>query len=117
MDAESLAQIEQIVATAVSGAEARFRNETGTLTASPQQGLGESMGALATSFRKELAEKIEDLKRHNRAYAEDLCRKLDLVIDGQRGLHADLDHLAATIDRAFRETQALIRSMMGQSNR
>ena len=70
----------------------------------------------STSFRERFDEKMDELKRHDRARTEELCRKLDLVIESQRGLHEDMDHLAASIDREFRKTQALIRSMMGQSN-
>lgn len=101
MDAESLAQIEQIV----RGSEGRLRQE-----------FGESIGTLTILFKRELAEKIEEWNRHNSAYAEELCRKLDLMIEGERDLHEDMDRLKTTIDQEFHKTQALIRSMMGQSN-
>ena len=97
MDVESLAQIERLV----SGSDGHLRQEFGERTILVQ---------------RELAEKREELNRHNSAYAEELCRKLDILLGSQQGFHEDMDRLEATINRHCGKAQALARSMMGQSN-
>lgn len=116
MDAESLTQIEQIVTTALSGREGTRRQETEPPAATLRHGLSESLGAFAASFREMLDEKMDEFMRHDKERAEELCHRLDLVLESQRGLHTDMDRLEATVDQEFHEAQALIRSMIDQSN-
>jgi hypothetical protein len=65
MDAESLVQIEQIVTTAVNGAEGRLRQEFGEKTdalgGSLRKEFGERTEALGASLRHEIAVRTESL--------------------------------------------------------
>jgi polyhydroxyalkanoate synthesis regulator phasin len=65
MDAESLVQIEQIVITAVNGAEGRLRQEFGektdALAGSLRKDFGERTDALGASLRQEIGEKTDAL--------------------------------------------------------
>jgi polyhydroxyalkanoate synthesis regulator phasin len=104
MDAESLAQIEQIVTTAVSGSEGRLRQE-----------FGENIETLGISVRQELAEKFEEAERHSGVLHEDVLRRIDLVIEGHQGLREGLQALReqvrdldAKIEHESLETRALI---------
>ena len=127
MDAESLAQIEQIVTTTVGGAEGRLRHEfdkkTGALAASLGQEFGDKIDALATSLRQEFGEKtdalaaslrqefgekFEEAKRHSGVLHEDVLRRIDLVVEGHQALHQRIDGLKARMDHEFLETRALI---------
>ena len=130
MDAESLAQIGQIVTTAVSGAEGGLRKEmetlgaslrqefgeqTQTLTASLRQELGEKTETLAASLRQEFREGIEEVKRHSGVLYEDVLRRIDLVVEGHQGLREGLRALGeqvsaldVKIERESLETRALI---------
>jgi len=122
MDAESLAQIGQIVTTAVSGAEERLRKEmatlgaplrqeTATLATSLRQELGEKTETLAASLRQEFREGIEEVKRHSGVLYEDVLRRIDLVVEGHQGLRAlgeQMSALDVKIERESLETRALI---------
>jgi hypothetical protein len=112
MDAESLAQIEQIVTTTVSGAEGRLRQEFGektdALAASLRQEFGEKTDALAASLGQEFGEKFEEAKRHSGVLHEDVLRRIDLVVEGHQALHQRIDGLEARMDHEFLETRALI---------
>ncbi len=105
MDAESLAQVERIVTTAVSGAEGRLRNE--------MQGLGASLrqetGALAISLREELAEKFEEAERHAGALFEETLHRIDLVVEGHQSLRAQISDLDQKIDHVSVELQSLMK--------
>ena len=100
MDAESLAQIEQII----GGAEGRLRNE--------MQALGTS---LRQAFEVKLNEKFEEAERHSGVLHEDVLHRLDLVVEGYQGLHEKIEKLEAKMEdgfarteREFLETRALI---------
>jgi hypothetical protein len=94
MDAESLAQIEQIVTTAVSGSEGRLRQE---------------MTTLGTSLRQELAEKFEEAERHSGVLFEEMGRRLDLVVEGFEGLRQGQAALRQTIEHESLELQSLMK--------
>ena len=127
MDAESLAQIQQIVTSTVTVAEERlgqeFGKKTDALAASLRQEIGEktdslaaSLGqefgrktdALAASLRQEFGEKFEEAKRHSGVLHEDVLRRIDLVVEGHQALHQRIDGLKAGMDHEFLETRALI---------
>lgn len=97
MDAESLAQIERIVTTAVSGAEGRLQKEFGKKT-----------DALAASLRQEFGEKFEEAKRHRGVLYEDVLHRIDLVVEGHQALHQRIDSLEGRMEHEFLETRALI---------
>ncbi|MCL5670541.1 MAG: hypothetical protein M1423_04480 [Acidobacteria bacterium] len=94
MDAESLAQIEQIVTTAVSGSEGRLRQE---------------MTTLGTSLRQELAEKFEEAERHSGVLFEEMGRRLDLVVEGFEGLRQGQAALRQMIEHESLELQSLMK--------
>jgi phosphate uptake regulator len=96
MDAESLAQVERIVTTAVGGVEGRLRDE---------------MQAL----REDLGEKIVAAERHAGALFEEALHRIDLVVEGHQGLNQKIERLETKIDRLetrmeheFLEMRALI---------
>ena len=100
MDAESLAQIEQIV----SGTEGRLRNQMQSLGASLRQ-----------EFDEKLNEKFEEAERHSGVLYEDVFHKLDLVVEGYQGVNQKIEKLEARIEKSearmeheFLETRALI---------
>jgi chromosome segregation ATPase len=96
MDAESLAQVERIVTTAVSGVEGRLRDE---------------MQAL----RGDLGEKIVAAERHAGALFEEALHRIDLVVEGHQALNQKIERLETKIERLetkmeheFLEMRALI---------
>jgi len=96
MDAESLAQIEQIVTGAVSGAEGRLRDE---------------MQAL----REDLGEKIVAAERHAGTLFEEALHRIDIVVEGHQGLNQKIERMETKIERLetkmeheFLEVRALI---------
>jgi len=96
MDAESLAQVERIVTTAVSGVEGRLRDE---------------MQAL----RGDLGEKIVAAERHAGALFEEALHRIDLVVEGHQGLNQKIERVETKIERLetkmeheFLEMRALI---------
>jgi hypothetical protein len=100
MDAESVAQFEQIV----SGAEGRLRKGMATLGTSLRQELGEK-----------LDEKVEEAKRHSGVLYEDVLHRLDLVVEGHQGLQQGLEALRgqvsgleAKVEHQYLELRALI---------
>ena len=97
MDAESLAQIQQIVTSTVNIAEERLGQEFGKKT-----------DALAVSLGQEFGEKFEEAKRHSGVLHEDVLRRIDLVVEGHQALHPRIDRLEARMDHEFLETRALI---------
>ena len=98
MDAESLAQIEQIVTTAVSGSEGRLRQE-----------FGEKIETLGISVRQELAEKFEEAERHSGVLFEEMGRRLDLVVEGFEGLRQGQTALRQIIEHESLELQSLMK--------
>jgi hypothetical protein len=131
MDAESLVQIEQIVTTAVSGAEGRLRREFGektdalagslrkefgerteALAASLRQEIGEKTETLAASIRQEFDEKLngkfEEAERHSRVLFEEMGRRLDLIVEGHQALHQKIERLETKMEHEFLEMRALI---------
>lgn len=82
MDAESLAQVEHVITTAVSGAEGRLRQE--------------------------FVEKIDEVKRHSGALYEDVLHKLDLVVEGHQALDQKIERLETRMEHEFLETRSLI---------
>jgi hypothetical protein len=93
MDAESLAQIEQVVSTAISKETAPLRRE----------------------FEVKLNEKFEEAERHSGVLHEDVLHRIDLVIEGHQGLREGLQALReqvrdldAEIEHESLETRALI---------
>lgn len=93
MDAESLAQIEQIVTAAIGSAEGRLREET---------------QALAASLRQELGAKTDEVKRHVGVLYEDFDRKIDLVVEGYQALYQKMENLDTRMEHEFLETRAVI---------
>jgi LPS O-antigen subunit length determinant protein (WzzB/FepE family) len=119
MDAESLAQIEQIVTGAVSGGEGRLRQEFGekteTLAASLRHEIAVRTESLATSLRQEFREGIEEVKRHSGVLYEDVLHRIDLVVEGHQGLNQKIERVETKIERLetkmeheFLEVRALI---------
>jgi hypothetical protein len=88
MDAESLAQVERIVATAVSGVEGRLRDD---------------MQAL----RGDLGEKMVAAERHAGALFEEALHRIDLVVEGQQALQQKIDRLETKMEHGFFEMRAL----------
>ena len=83
MDTESFAQIQQIVTTAVSGAESRLRQEFS-------------------------AGRIEEAKRHSGVLYEDVLHRIDLVVEGHQALHQRIDRLATSMEHEFLETRSFM---------
>lgn len=123
MDAESLAQVERIVTTAVSGAEGRLRQEIGKKTdalgTSIRQEFGSEMRALrnefgertdtlATSLREDFGEKFDEAKRHRGVLYEDVLHRFDLVVEGHQALDQRIDKLEAGMEHEFIETRSFI---------
>ncbi len=133
MDAESLAQIEQIVTTAVSGAEGRLRKETAALGTSLRQEIGEKFEEAKRhtdekfkeaerhtdqKFEEALRhtdEKFAEAERHSGVLYEDTLHKIALLAEGHQALHQKIERLEtrmedgfARIEREFLETRALI---------
>ena len=127
MDAESIAQIEQVVTAAIGGAEGRLRQEFGEKI---DAAIGGAEGRLGQEFGKkidaaiggaegrlgqEFGEKIEEVKRHSGVLYEDVLRRIDLVVEGHQGLRQGLlalreqvKDLDAKIEHESLETRALI---------
>jgi hypothetical protein len=112
MDAESLAQIQQIVTTAVTGAEHRLRDEIGSAVSGAEgrlrQEFGEKTDALASSLRHEFGEKFEEAKRHRGVLHEDALHRIDLVVEGHQALHQKIDNLEAKMEHEFLETRSFM---------
>ena len=87
MDAESLAQIEQIVSTAISKETAMLRQE----------------------FDVKLSEKFEEAERHSGVLFEEMGRKLDLVVEGFEGLRQGQAALRQMIEHESLELQSLMK--------
>lgn len=116
MDAESLAQIKQIV----SGTEDRLRNEMQALGPSLRNethqlgtSLRDEMQELGASLRQEfdekLNEKFEKAERHSGVLFEEMGRRLDLVVEGFEGLHQGQSALRQKIEHESLETQSLMK--------
>ncbi len=84
MDAESLAQIEQIVTTAI----------------------GKETGTLRREFDEKLTEKVEEVKRHNGVFYEEVLRRIDLVVEGHQALHQKIEKLETRMEHEFLETRS-----------
>lgn len=105
MDAESLAQIQRIVTTAVSDAEGRLRQEigdkAGAVAASLRKEFGDQTGALADSLRKEIGEKtgavVASLRKEFRDQTGALGGSLRQEFGDKTG------ELAASLREEFRE--------------
>lgn len=93
MDAESQAQIEQIV----GGAEGRLRKEVATLGTS-----------LRREFDEKLTEGFKEAERHSGVLFEESLRRIDLVIEGIQFLREQILNLDAKIEHESLETRALI---------
>lgn len=79
MDAESQAQIRQIVTEA------------------------------SQALRQEIHEGLAETKRHTGVLVEDLHHKLSLVIEGQQGLQQQIQDVHSEIQHESQETRALLR--------
>lgn len=79
MDAESQAQIRQIVTEATQ------------------------------ALRHEIQEGLAETKRHTGVLVEDLHHKLDLMIEGQQVLHQQVQDVRSEIEHESQETRALLR--------
>lgn len=136
MDADSLAQVEKIITTAVSGVEGRLREDmqalgtslrqefgdkTDALATSLRQEFGEKTGALAVSIqqefgsemralRDEFGEKFDEAKRHRGVLYEDVLHRIDLVVEGHQALHQRIDKLEAGMEQGFIEMRSLMQS-------
>lgn len=120
MDAESLAQIEQIVTTAVGGTEERLRKEI-TDAVSLTEGrlrkeitsavngtegrLRNEMQAASASLKQEfnerLNEKFEEAERHSGALFEEALHRIDLVVEGHQALFQKIEHIEARMEDGF----------------
>ena len=87
MDAESLAQIEQIVTTAISKETATLRQE----------------------FEVKLNEKFGEAERHSGVLFEEMGRRLDLVVEGFEGLREGQTALRQMIEHESLEMQSLMK--------
>jgi hypothetical protein len=94
MDADSLAQIRQIV----SGTEERLRNE--------MQALGPSLRQV---FDEKMNEKFEEAERHSGVLFEEMGRRLDLVVEGFEGLRQGQTALRQMVEHESLEMQSLIK--------
>lgn len=116
MDAESLAQIEQIVTTAVGGTEQRLRKEIATAASGTEDGLRKEMGtlggslrqefgtktdALAASIRQEFDERFEEAKRHSGVLFEEALHRIDLVVEGHQALAEKIGRIEARMEDGF----------------
>ena len=105
MDAESLAQIEQIV----NGAEGRLRAEIATAVSGTENKLRNEMQTL----REELGEKIEAAERHAGTLFEETLHGIDLVVEGHQALFQKIENvearLEAKIDHESLEMQSLMK--------
>lgn len=108
MDAESLAQVEQIVTTVLSSVEGRLRNEMQALGASLQQEFDDKTETLATSLRQDMGEKTEEVKQHSGVLYEDFSHKIDLVVEGHQALHQRIDKLETSMEHEFLETRSFM---------
>lgn len=106
MDAESLAQIAQIVTTAVSGAEGRLRQE-----------FGEKTDALAASLRQEFGEKFEEARRHRGVLYEDVLHRIDLVVEGHQALFQKTENVEARLEGKIDHESLEMQSLMKLSYR
>ena len=104
MDAESLAQVEKIITTAVSGVEGRLREDMQALGTSLRQEFGSEMQAL----RQEFGEKFDEAKGHRGVLYEDVLHRIDLVVEGHQALHQRIDRLEAGVAHEFIETRSLM---------
>ena len=105
MDAESLAQVEQIVTTAITTAVTGLRQELGTAVT----GLRQELATAVTDLRREIADSRDEMKRFTGILFEDSQHKLDLVVEGMQFLrHSDAD-IRAEIAHESRETRALLK--------
>lgn len=94
MDAESLAQVERIVTTAVSGAEGRLRQEIGDKFEQSQ---------------RHTDEKFEEAERHSGVLFEEMGRRLDLVLEGFESLQQGQVALREMVEHEILELQSLIK--------
>src|SRR5579875_741879 len=121
MDAESLAQIEQIVSTAVKGAEARLGTEIATAVSGTEDRLRAEMQALGTSLRQEfevkLSERFEEAERHSGVLFKEMGRRLDLVIEGHQALHQKIEAVEARLEAKIDHEALEIRSLLQLSYR
>ena len=116
MDAESLAQVQYVVTSAVASAVGSLRQEfaagftelrqeiESTRTASRQE-----LASAVADLHREILDSREEVKRHTGVLIEDLHSKLDLVVEGLE-MHIERRHVEEReyTDNQFHETRALI---------
>ena len=105
MDAESLAQVEQIVTTAITTAVTGLRQELGTAVT----GLRQELATAVTDLRREIADSRDEMKRFTGILFEDSQHKLDLVVEGMQFLRQSDADIRAEIAHESRETRALLK--------
>lgn len=105
MDAESLAQIEHIVTTAVVGTEERLRKELTTAVRGTEGRLRNDMQATSASLTQELNErlneKFEEAERHSGALFEEALHRIDLVVEGHQALFQKIERGEARMEDGF----------------
>ncbi len=135
MDAESLAQIQQIVTNAVTGTEDRLRTEIAVAVSGTEDRLRTEIAATASGtedrlrteiaaaashtedglrsemqgIREEFGEKIEAAERHAGALFEETLHRIDLIVEGHQSLRAQISGLDQKIDHVSVELQSLIK--------
>ena len=137
MDAQSLAQVEHIVTTAITTAVTGLRQELASTTAGLRQELStaviglreeftagfaelrqdfestrtslrQEFQATAATLRQEIVDSREEMKRFTGILFEDSQHKLELVVEGMQFLRQSVVEVRAEIAHESRETRALL---------
>ena len=142
MDAESLAQVQEIVTTAFTSLRQEFssgfaelrRDLEATRTGLRQEftagiiglhqdlettgtGLRQGIDATAVDLRQEMRSSAEEIKRHSGVLYEDMQHKLELVIEGTQFIRESIVDVRAEIAHESRETRALLKLSYEQLDR
>ena len=120
MDAESLVQIERVVATAVttavSGAEDRLRRDMGTLEGRLRKETETIVTTALSGAEERLRKATETLVttavsgaegRHGILY-EEMCRRFDLVVESYQTVLDGQKNIRQMIEHESLETRALV---------
>ena len=109
MDAESLAQVQQIVTTAVTGLRQEFAAGFAVLR--------QEIATTAADLRQEMRASAEEVKRHTGVLFEDTQHKLELVVEGMQFFRQSVVDVRAEIAHESRETRALLKLSYEQLHR
>ena len=115
MDAESLAQVEKIVTTAVSGVEGRLRKDFSEKFEEAKQHTNEKFeeanrltSEMFEKAERHTDEKVEEAERHSGVLFEEMARRFDLLAEGLDGFRQGQAALRQEMAHESLETRALI---------